>query len=409
MTRPMNSSLNVCFVSDARFETNGETHWDPRQNFPKGHWAEALDVFPAITVAARIRRADKVEQLGPSLPAAVKVIEFPYFVGLFQAFTKMPGLVMAARRCAYQADICVLRGPGMLSMLVWAWLKVRRRPYAVEVLGDLEEVLAINRRPLLSWARLIVRSLVRRICRGASAVLYVSRALETKYPPSASAFNVVASDVRMSRADFREPRELAGPPERLVLVHVGNMEQIYKGHDTMIRALALCRERGLNVELHFVGDGRERSSFEKLVNELGVENEAIFEGAIGWGPALFTQLDRAHLFVFPSRTEAMGKALIEAMARGLPVIASRVGGIPELVDDDMLIAPGDPESLANRIAAVATDHRKLNSMAQRCYENAMRFTDERLSPLRHSYYRAVRAAVAGLDSRRPLPSGRDVG
>jgi glycosyltransferase involved in cell wall biosynthesis len=324
----------------------------------------------------------------------MKVIEFPYFIGLPQAFTKMWRLIAAARRTAYESDICVLRGPGLLSMLVWAWLKLRRRPYAVEVLGDLEDVFAISQRPLSSWARRLVPGLVRRICRGAAAILYVSRVLESKYAPAPGAVRTVVSDVRMPEGLLRAARHFASPPKRLVLVHVGNMEQVYKGHDTMIRAVALCKQRGIDLELHFLGDGRLRGSFESLARELGVQDEVAFEGSVAWGPELFAHLDRSHLFLLPSLTEGVPKALIEAMARGLPVIASRVGGIPDLVDDDMLITPGDPELLADRVTALASDPDQLNDMARRCRENATRFTDERLSPLRHSFYTAVRE-IAG--------------
>lgn len=384
------AGTDVCFVSDARLETNGLVYWDRRQSFPEGHWAEAMETFPKVAVAARVRHADTTEQFGPLLPVAVQVVEFPHFVGFREALKRLPRLLILARRCAYEADLCVLRGPGLLSLLVWTFLVLRRRHYAVEVLGDLEEVFAVSESRIRRLFRYPIAMLLRRICGGAVAALYVSGALRQKYPAAPGAFNVVVSDVRMPRALFREPEEMKRPPERLVLFHVGNMERPYKGHETMIRALSRCKQRGLNLEMHFVGDGRMRGSFEKLAQELGVEQDAIFEGGVPWGEKLFEKLDAAHLFVFPSLTEAIGKALIEAMARGLPVIATRVGGIPELVDDDMLIPANDPESLSDRIVAVAGDHIKLNSMARRCYENATLYMDERLSPLRHAFYGVVR-------------------
>jgi phosphatidylinositol alpha-1,6-mannosyltransferase len=381
---------DVCFVSDARLDSHRGLYWDPRQNFPEGHWSEALETFSSVTIAARVRHVDSDKHFGPLFPSAVRLIEFAYFVGLRQALSRILPLMRSARRCAREANMCVLRGPGILSILVWTWASICRRPYAVEVLGDMEEVFAMSDASLARIARRIAPAIIRRICRGGVATLYVSRALQEKYPPSPATFSTVVSDVRMPRELFRPARVLSSSPQRLVLIHVGNMEKIYKGHDTMIRAVAMCGERGLAVELHLIGEGRMRPAFQHLASELGVDTEVIFEGGIPWGPALFEKLDAAHLFVFPSRTEAIGKALIEAMARGLPVIASRVGGIPELVDEDMLIPASDPKALADAIEILSRDHEMLNARAARSYRNAQRYVDEQLSPLRRQFYEAVR-------------------
>ena len=386
----MTDEAEICVVSDARFDSDGELTWDPRQNFPEGHWNELLHVFGSVAVAARTRSASREERIGPLIPQGVRVLAFPYFVGLRRAFRKLPSVIAAARRTARAADTFVLRGPGLLSMLVWPWIRLRRRPYAVEVLGDLEEVFTVTDRPFAAPARQLARRAVGRICHSASSALYVSQALSRKYPASARAFTTVVSDAKMPAEAFREPREWLEAPKRLSVVHVGNMELVYKGHETMIRAVALCRERGLDLQLRFIGDGRMRPSFERLARELGVDDAIVFEGALPWGAAVFEHLDRADLFILPSLTEAMPKALIEAMARGLPAIASRVGGIPELLDDEMMIPPGDAQALADTIHRVARDPALLTSMARRSFETALRFQDEVLSPLRREFYERVR-------------------
>ena len=393
MRRVNGSARSACFISDARLETNGRVYWDPRQNFPEGHWSEARETFSKVILAARVRHRDGSAPIGPVLPPDLQVIEFPYYVGFLQALTRLPSLIVVARRCATAAEVCILRGPGMLSLLVWAWLALLKRPYAVEVLGDLQEVFTVNRSPIARLLRIVIPPIVHRVCRKAVAILYVSHALQAKYPAAPGTTAVVVSDVRMPDSLFRAPRKLHHDPIPLIMIHVGNMEQPYKGHETMIRSVALCKARGASVEMHFIGEGRMRPAFEKLASDLSVVDRVVFEGAVPWGPVLFERLESAHLFLFPSLTEAMGKALIEAMARGLPAIGTRVGGIPELLDSDLLVPPGSPELLADRILALANDYQSINEIADRCYASARRFADERLSPMRRDFYATVSGSV----------------
>ncbi|GAB3976194.1 glycosyltransferase family 4 protein [Plantactinospora veratri] len=80
-----------------------------------------------------------------------------------------------------------------------------------------------------------------------------------------------------------------------------------------------------------LGDGRYRPRLERLATDLGVRRQVHFTGTISAATEVRRQLDAADLFVMPSRTEGLPKALIEAMARGLPAVATSVGGIPELL------------------------------------------------------------------------------
>ena len=104
-------------------------------------------------------------------------------------------------------------------------------------------------------------------------------------------------------------------------------------------------ERGLDVRLTLIGDGKFREPLESLAGELHVAERVTWLGQLPAGEAIRRELDEADLFVLPSRTEGLPRAVVEAMARGLPCIASRVGGIPELLADENLIAAGDVAAL----------------------------------------------------------------
>jgi glycosyltransferase involved in cell wall biosynthesis len=124
------------------------------------------------------------------------------------------------------------------------------------------------------------------------------------------------------------------------------------GVEYLVRALPLI-QRELEVEALLVGDGPEREHLEELARELGVADRIHFLGARPNHemPGLYAS---AEVAVFPSLMEATSVAALEAMSCGLPVAASRVGGLPEIVDEanGTLFHPADPEDLAARVVAL---------------------------------------------------------
>ncbi len=123
---------------------------------------------------------------------------------------------------------------------------------------------------------------------------------------------------------------------------------------TLLRAASLLTARHPDFRLLIAGDGPERPAMERLASELRLEDSVKFLGAVDDVPAL---LARARLFVLSSTTEGVSLTLLEAMARGLPIAATRVGGNPEVVADGetgLLVPPGDPEALAASVSRLWT-------------------------------------------------------
>jgi glycosyltransferase involved in cell wall biosynthesis len=98
------------------------------------------------------------------------------------------------------------------------------------------------------------------------------------------------------------------------------------------------------------------------------------------------------LFVLPSLTEGLPRALLEAMARGLPAIATRVGGVPELLPSECLVPPGDTGALEKKIHDVMYDAAALNVWARRNRDVALGYHERLLTPVRHAFLTAVRDA-----------------
>jgi hypothetical protein len=172
-----------------------------------------------------------------------------------------------------------------------------------------------------------------------------------------------------------------------------------KGIDLLLQAFKLLLESGTPAELELVGDGEEMPGLVKLSRALGVQDRVVFHGWLG-RDALLQQYSRAHLFVHCSRKEGFGKVIIEAMAFGLPVIATNVGVSRFLVDPPecgVLAEPGDRQSLAEHLIQMATHPEQANRMGLAARARVRQFLFEKLE----HQYREFLATQYGISFNQP--------
>jgi glycosyltransferase involved in cell wall biosynthesis len=158
------------------------------------------------------------------------------------------------------------------------------------------------------------------------------------------------------------------------LVFVGRLHE-QKGVDTLLRSLSeLGRRRDdLPISLQVLGDGPERAKLAELAARLGVSDDVTF---LGSGTDAGSLLRRSDIFVLPSRAEGLSNALLEAMALGLPVVASNIPGNEEVVDhlsNGVLFSVDDASSLASALIRVLEDSELRVAIGQR----ALRTVEER--------------------------------
>jgi glycosyltransferase involved in cell wall biosynthesis len=132
----------------------------------------------------------------------------------------------------------------------------------------------------------------------------------------------------------------------------------------LVRAAAIGVQRDSDLRVEVAGDGPCRVELGRLVEELGLEGRVSFLGEVRDIPG---QLARSAIFALPSRSEGISLTLLEAMACGLPVVATRVGGTPEVVLDGqtgLLVPPGDPTALADAILRMRRDDETASRMGE---------------------------------------------
>jgi glycosyltransferase involved in cell wall biosynthesis len=404
--------MRLLVAVEQRYELGTDDHIYANGPARYSSWANYLDAFDEVVVLARVGKTSEARRVqeradGPH----VSFVALPDYRGPWNYLRSLPALQARVREAVRAADAYVLRVPGLVGRLVWFELRRAGKPYALEVVGDPWEALGQG-----TW-RSAVRPLFRRVaaanlramCREAVAVRYVTRAaLQQRYPAASGAFVTSFSDVELQEG-FATPTQLAARRDRFRsfqdsrmsdqsawhIGFIGSLAQLYKAPDLLLRALADCARQGLAFEASIVGDGRYRREMERLSKPLGLEGRVRFLGVLPYGKAVQEYLDLVDLFVMPSRTEGLPRAMVEAMARGCPCLGSAVGGIPELLNEEDLFAPNDRQALAEKISTVLRDPARMQEMSRRNFEKAAEFRPETLDARRREFYIAVRGRAAG--------------
>jgi glycosyltransferase involved in cell wall biosynthesis len=400
--------MRVLVTVEQRFvSTRGGDVWT-QTGFSYPFWQRYLGVFDEVLVLARVQEVSfKPKGSIPASGVGVGFIPVPYYQGPFEYWQKQREVYRVVRGAVKRCDAVIMRVASQLANCLFPVLRREGRPYGLEVVGDPWDVFAPGtiRHPLRPLFRAYFSTQLRRQCHRASGVAYVTRhTLQRRYPGAFGAYSTSYSSVELPDGAFRGPgasvhprgsvrdgcgdRHALGRKFRAILV--GSLEQLYKGPDVLIEAVSQCSRSDLDVELTIVGDGRFRTALEQQAAQLGVSERVVFRGQIAAGSPVRKELDQADLFVLPSRTEGLPRAMIEAMARGLPCIGSTAGGIPELLPSEDLVRPGDAGMLAGKIREVLLDPEWRERMSARNLLRARDYRHDTLQARRIEFYQDLR-------------------
>jgi glycosyltransferase involved in cell wall biosynthesis len=216
-------------------------------------------------------------------------------------------------------------------------------------------------------------------CHGIIAVSEAVRAglIETGIP--AEKIETIHTGIELGDLAIKAAR--AG--EEFVIGHMGAFTA-EKGQDVAVGAAALLEASLPRARFVLAGEGPLFGSIQA-----SAPKNVALPGFVSDGAAFFASLD---VFIMPSRSEAWGLAALEAMAWGVPVIASDLGGLKELVEDGnggWLVRPGDASALARAIAYAAADPERLREQGRKARERARLFSVERMVEQTEAFYRRL--------------------
>ncbi|HWO89343.1 MAG TPA: N-acetyl-alpha-D-glucosaminyl L-malate synthase BshA [Gemmatimonadales bacterium] len=192
--------------------------------------------------------------------------------------------------------------------------------------------------------------------------------------------------------EFKPPTERCSSfaPEERILMHISNMRPVKRVLD-VVRVFALVQKE-VPSRLIMVGDGPDRDLAEREAQRLGVAGRTRFLGKI---EDVAEVLQWAHLYLLPSQTESFGLSALEALATGVPVIGSRAGGLPEVVEhgvSGLLAEPGNVDAMAAGALEILCDEARWKEWSAAARQRAAAFATDLVVPQYEEVYAAV---VAG--------------
>jgi glycosyltransferase involved in cell wall biosynthesis len=380
----------LLIVLDDGFVRSGEGTYTAG---PMGYefWAEAREVFGRVTVVSPVIAS------GSGSNGFARV-DGPGVECGRQARPRLgclrPAGLAELARLEKRADAVLMHTPGLQASLVYPLLRARRKRFGVVFRGEqvmLPEYWRSRGLPAGSLFAPMFRSLATRHLRDARVAIFVSESLRRRYGNGFDDKAVVVSDARIGPEWFLPARQFAQAPRPLRMVSVGNFDRA-KDHATLLAACA--RLRGMGVDswrLHLVGTGRLKDDLRRQAAELYINDRVAFHGHVPHGPALLSLVSSVDLFVLSSLTEGMPRALLEAAAAGLPIVATEVGGIPEVIGPALTVPSCQPGLLAEKIAELARSPERLSQAATACRAAAESF---RPDYLKARYLEALRCLAA---------------
>jgi len=289
-----------------------------------------------------------------------------YNIGFYKYFR---GLRKIFRQ--YNVQVIQSRGFNYLTLLWWmAYLNGVRR--IIFVAGNSGVLRARSWKKFL--LRLITRIIMLPITKVVTVTKFVKQQLVDLSIPAGRVLPIYNGTdlIRFSPNETAREAwraEYGIQPGELVIASISYLRP-YKYVHTLLEAFALLLRRGLQAHLFIAGDGPLFDELQKLSQDLGIA------GRVHWlGNFLMTEklLQGSDIFVLASVGEAFGNVLLEAMGCGVPAIASRSGGLPEVVEDGktgFLAKPADPVDFADRIQQLAADPNLRREMSRRSVERA---------------------------------------
>lgn len=161
-----------------------------------------------------------------------------------------------------------------------------------------------------------------------------------------------------------DARRFLGVPSEACLIGCAGQFVAEKGHESLIRAFARISRAMPSAILVLVGEGELKDEYLRLVQQLKLDGKVLFPGFV---PDLGSVLPALDLFVFPSLQEGLGSSLLTAMACGVPICASRTGGIPEIVEANVtgyLFNPGDAAAISDSVLDALRSPRQSRDLAE---------------------------------------------
>lgn len=388
--------MKVVYCHDNIYQQCPDGHVYSPGQFPYAYFQTFLEDFEHVQVIGR----------GVNIKTDIKKLNVSN--GPNVSFTLLPNINTPKNRLKYgravskriariikEADAVIIRAVSDIGWIAFKHARAMKKPIAMEMAACAWDS-TWNHGNQLGKIYAPFRYLRdRHMTKKSDYVMYVSQEfLQKRYPTNAQ--TTTASNVRIDAPDpeiitkrlnaIREKTEFDTKPQLIGLI--GNLDNKIKGVSDAIRALKIVETQkpGSYIFKH-LGPGNPEP-YQKLAKELGIAHCIQFDGMRQSGSAVLDWLKQLDLYIQPSYQEGVPRATIEAMSMACPVIGSKAGGIPELLNPRWLVKSGDIHHLAERIITMLDSTSCQYEAGADNYMKSLEYTNEKLIPKRQKFWRA---------------------
>lgn len=382
---------------DYVYRHNGELYIRSQADYD--FYQRYLRVFEKVRLVARC--IDEVDENPKRIPFSkeprLECVPVPIFHGpkeYAKTYFKVGKLLTdVVKGC----DAGIFRLPSTVAMRVAKMFMKTGLPYATEIVfyamdgadsanGFVEKLL---------WKK--IHKDMQYICAGANGVSCVTAQFLQQFYCSKrkDAFTASYSSLSIDKSFFTAPRKYPAK-DVLTIAHTANNVNFNgrKGHKELIEALKLLKEKGIIVNLKCAGEDWDNGMalLTNYAKELGVEKQVEFLGFLN-RQQLSEMLDNSDIFVLPTRAEGLPRVIIEAMAKGLPCVSTRVSGNHELLAANYLVDYDDVETLADRIGSLVRNREEYETASETNYENSLQYEGSLLQARRDDFYTKLKNCI----------------
>lgn len=394
--------MKAVFVHDGRYtERDGKIYAE--QEFSYASWQPYLAHFDELKIIGRAFASPDMPEHSRCDGKGVSFALQPALTHPANFLFKRGTVARAITREIATADAVILRGVQENAALAFAVARKLGKPVALEGTGCMwNNTWHYDTMAGKLYAPFRYRN-AQRTFKRADAVIYVTQDfLQKRYPTDG--FTASASDVKLPPPDdsvlqARLERIREYEPDHVWKIGIiGPVHHAQKGIDTAIKALARWRKKtGTDFRLHILGRG-DPFRLQALAKRCGLKENVIFDGTLAH-ENVAAWLDALDLYLQPSRTEALPRATLEAMSRALPVIASNAGDLPFLIDPHFIHRRADAKSLAEKIAQLTADPRRMAGQARQNFDTVKtRFHPAALNAERAAFWQKFYEMVSNPES-----------
>jgi len=282
-------------------------------------------------------------------------------------------------------DIIIIRLPSAAGSIALKYAKKMNKPVLIEFVSCVFDALWNYdlRGKLIAHYKLFK---YKKIMKQANHTIYVTNQfLQYRYPAkgkSISCSNVelppLSNDILRKRLEKIQNHEGI-----FVLCTIAALDVPYKGQADVIKALGKLKKKGIFFKYILIGQGKHEK-IKKIIEKNDVEDLVEIVGTV-FHNKIFQLLKGVNVYIQPSRTEGLPRAVLEAMSMACPCLGSRVGGIPELLDGSCLFAPGDVNKIMYLLSGIDKNWLLINAL--RNFTRALEYQKPVLDAKRQSFYR----------------------